>query len=179
MCSAHDTDCSQSVGSPIRTSPDHSVLTAPRSFSQLATSFIAFLCQGIPTHALSSLTIKFPLASLRFGLPAGCSACPSTSPLCRLREISVPISQIGLCFKLSAHAFQLRSFRLSPALALLRRTCSFVCPSSFSCQRSLPLRQRPVSTLRSTGRVRRPMPSKELSRFARKCSSIGTACFAL
>lgn len=48
------------MGSPIRTSPDHSVLTAPRSFSQLATSFIAFLCLGIPTHALSSLTIKFP-----------------------------------------------------------------------------------------------------------------------
>ena len=62
MCSAQDTECSHSVGSPIRTSPDHSVLTAPRSFSQLATSFIAFLCLGIPTHALSSLTIKFPTA---------------------------------------------------------------------------------------------------------------------
>ena len=69
MCSAHDTECSHSVGSPIRTSPDHSVLTAPRSFSQLATSFFAFLCLGIPTHALSSLTIKFP---------NGC--CPSSPP---------------------------------------------------------------------------------------------------
>lgn len=62
MCSARDTGCSHPVGSPIRTSPDHSVLTAPRSFSQLATSFFAFLCPGIPTHALSSLTIKFPVA---------------------------------------------------------------------------------------------------------------------
>ena len=34
------------------------MLAPPRSFSQLATSFIACLCQGIHTHALSSLTIK-------------------------------------------------------------------------------------------------------------------------
>lgn len=72
MDSAHDTECSHSVGSPIRTSPDHSVLTAPRSFSQLATSFFAFLCLGIPTHALSSLTIKFP------------NGCPRPYPSCKL-----------------------------------------------------------------------------------------------
>jgi hypothetical protein len=34
-------------GSPIRTSPDHRSLTAPRGFSQLATSFFASLRQGI------------------------------------------------------------------------------------------------------------------------------------
>ena len=34
-------------GSPIRTSPDRSLLAAPRGFSQLATSFVAGLCQGI------------------------------------------------------------------------------------------------------------------------------------
>jgi hypothetical protein len=46
------------LGSPIRTSPDHRMLASPRGFSQLATSFFAYLRQGIPTHALSSLTIK-------------------------------------------------------------------------------------------------------------------------
>ena len=35
------------------------MLASPRGLSQLATSFFAFLRQGIPTHALSSLTIKF------------------------------------------------------------------------------------------------------------------------
>ncbi len=37
------------------------MLASPRSLSQLATSFIAYLRQGIHTHALSSLTIKFTL----------------------------------------------------------------------------------------------------------------------
>ena len=46
------------LGSPIRKSPDHRLLAPPRDFSQLATSFFAYLRQGIPTHALSSLTIK-------------------------------------------------------------------------------------------------------------------------
>jgi hypothetical protein len=46
------------LGFPIRTSPDHYLLAASRGFSQLTTSFIAFLRQGIHTHALSSLTIK-------------------------------------------------------------------------------------------------------------------------
>ena len=50
--------CSHPLGFPIRTSPDHSLLAAPRSFSQLITSFIAYLRLGIHTHALSSLTIK-------------------------------------------------------------------------------------------------------------------------
>ena len=49
------------MGFPIRTSPDHGMLASPRGFSQLATSFIAYLRQGIHTHALSSLTIKFTL----------------------------------------------------------------------------------------------------------------------
>ena len=49
---------SYQLGSPIRTSPDHRLLASPRGFSQLATSFFAYLRQGIHTHALSSLTIK-------------------------------------------------------------------------------------------------------------------------
>jgi hypothetical protein len=34
-------------GSPIRKSPDQSLFAAPRGLSQLTTSFIAYLCQGI------------------------------------------------------------------------------------------------------------------------------------
>jgi hypothetical protein len=44
------------LGFPIRISPDQSPLAAPRSFSQLATSFIAGLCLGIHTCALIRLT---------------------------------------------------------------------------------------------------------------------------
>jgi hypothetical protein len=50
--------CSHQLGFPIRKSPDHSLLAASRGLSQLTTSFIAYLRQGIHTHALSSLTIK-------------------------------------------------------------------------------------------------------------------------
>ena len=50
--------CSHRLGFPIRKSPDHRLLASPRSLSQLTTSFIACLRQGIHTHALSSLTIK-------------------------------------------------------------------------------------------------------------------------
>ena len=50
--------CSHRLGFPIRKSPDHSLLAASRGLSQLTTSFIAYLRQGIHTHALSSLTIK-------------------------------------------------------------------------------------------------------------------------
>jgi hypothetical protein len=51
-------ECSHSLGFPIRKSPDHSLVAASRGLSQLLASFIAFLRQGIHTHALSSLTIK-------------------------------------------------------------------------------------------------------------------------
>src|SRR5262245_29211577 len=61
MNSSQDNRCSHRLGSPIRKSPDHRVLASPRGLSQLATSFIAYLRQGIHTHALSSLTIKFTL----------------------------------------------------------------------------------------------------------------------
>src|ERR1700756_2489293 len=72
MYSSRDNRCSHRLGSPIRTSPDHRLLASPRGFSQLATSFFAFLRQGIHTHALSSLTIKLTLifrANLRL-IPA-------------------------------------------------------------------------------------------------------------
>ena len=63
MYSSHDNECSHSLGSPIRKSPDHRMFTSPRGLSQLTTSFIACLCLGIPTYALSSLTIKSILST--------------------------------------------------------------------------------------------------------------------
>ena len=59
MYSLYGNPCSHGLGSPIRIFPDHRLLAPPRDFSQLATSFFAYLRQGIHTHALSSLTIKF------------------------------------------------------------------------------------------------------------------------
>ena len=50
--------CSHRSGFPIRKSPDRRLLASSRGLSQLTTSFIACLRQGIHTHALSSLTIK-------------------------------------------------------------------------------------------------------------------------
>jgi hypothetical protein len=61
MDSVKDHWCSHQWGFPIRTSPDHSLLAAPRGLSQLTTSFFACWHLGIPTHALSSLTIKSTL----------------------------------------------------------------------------------------------------------------------
>ena len=58
MNSSHDSRCSHQLSFLIRRSPDHSLLAAPRSLSQLTTSFFAYLRLGIHTHALSSLTIK-------------------------------------------------------------------------------------------------------------------------
>ena len=46
------------MGFPIRTSPDHSVFAAPRSLSQLTTSFFAYRCQGIHRALVLCLTKK-------------------------------------------------------------------------------------------------------------------------
>ena len=61
MYSLSDNWLQDQLGFPIRKSPDHRLLASPRGLSQLTTSFIAYLRQGIHTHALSSLTIKFTL----------------------------------------------------------------------------------------------------------------------
>jgi hypothetical protein len=61
LCIHRDISQLPGLGFPIRTSPDQRLLASPRGLSQLATSFFAFLRQGIHTHALSSLTIKLTL----------------------------------------------------------------------------------------------------------------------
>src|SRR5205823_14616183 len=80
MYSDDGSRCSHRLGFPIRRSPDHSLLAAPRGLSQLTASFIAYLRQGIHTHALSSLTIKSILNTDVFYFCASaftCSKCPS------------------------------------------------------------------------------------------------------
>ena len=47
MDSSHGDWALPQPGSPIRRSPDHSLFAAPRSFSQLITSFIGSQCLGI------------------------------------------------------------------------------------------------------------------------------------
>src|SRR5690242_16105998 len=74
-------ECSHSLGFPIRKSPDHSLLAASRGLSQLIASFFAYLRQGIHTHALSSLTIKS--TSHTQPLP------PAYSPVLRLNRCTL------------------------------------------------------------------------------------------
>jgi hypothetical protein len=60
-------------GFPIRASPDQRLLAAPRGFSQLATPFIASLCQGIhcmPFLAQCHFVAKPALHRLRLSLIA-------------------------------------------------------------------------------------------------------------
>ena len=123
MYSECDNCCSQQLGFPIRTSPDHRLLASPRSLSQLVTSFIAYLRQGIHTHALSSLTIKLTLDT---------NLLIATYRAQRLR--CAPITYI---------------FTSAPRRILAaRRDCNLCCPSIFNCQRSKTSVQKPgVGTL--------------------------------
>ena len=78
-------ECSHSLGFPIRKSPDHSLLAASRSLSQLITSFFAFLRLGIHTHALSSLTItSTSYTNVRTLLPTCVLKCPSNIQLSKI-----------------------------------------------------------------------------------------------
>ena len=85
MYSDNDDRCSHRPGFPIRISPDHSLLAAPRGFSQLTTSFFAQLRLGIHTHALSSLTIKSTRHTFVSHRPFAPSACP---PLFRTGKLA-------------------------------------------------------------------------------------------
>jgi hypothetical protein len=115
MNSSHDSRCSHRLGSPIRKSPDHGLLASPRGLSQLATSFIAYLRQGIHTHALSSLTIKFTL-NTEF----------SQGPGARRQGPEDPQRD-------TVHLTRYRPPYIGCTAACLQ-LCS--CPSIFNCQRS-------------------------------------------
>ena len=63
MCSYGDTDALPSVGFPIRKSADRGSFAAPRSLSQLVTSFIGAWCQGIHPMPLLALIVYTNLIS--------------------------------------------------------------------------------------------------------------------
>ena len=106
MYSPHDSLCSHRLDFSIRKSPDHRLLASPRGLSQLATSFIAFLRQGIHTHALSSLTIKFTLHTSRYSgrlPPHSPSPALALPPLSQAQAQTVPVRTLravvlNLCF---------------------------------------------------------------------------------
>jgi hypothetical protein len=81
------------LGFPIRKSPDRRLLASPRGLSQLTTSFIACLRQGIHTHALSSLTIKSN-SNTNFKMSISC-ACP-------LSGRDVPLNYKSFCRQIAA-----------------------------------------------------------------------------
>src|SRR5438309_1963707 len=106
MYSSHDNRCSHRLGSPIRKSPDHRLLASPRGLSQLIASFIAYLRQGIHTHALSSLTIKSILNTDVLSLCASaftCSKCPSIFNCQRSLKPGFRISDVGFRWCLLHH----------------------------------------------------------------------------
>src|SRR5438874_8912736 len=83
--------CSHPLGFPIRKSPDHSLLAASRSLSQLTTSFFAFLRLGIHTHALSSLTIT----STSYTTHSNATFF-ALSHLCFLMPVNIQLSKISI-----------------------------------------------------------------------------------
>ena len=110
--------CSHRLGFPIRKSPDHRLLASSRGLSQLTTSFIASLRQGIHTHALSSLTIKSisntkcPRLRLCAYSIHSCAASPPAARTRHLREAA------NTCSKYCPSNIQLSKIRL------LRTYCS-------------------------------------------------------
>ena len=117
--------CSHPLGFPIRKSPDHSLLAASRSLSQLIASFIAYLRQGIHTHALSSLTIK---STTHIRQTSSIGPLPPTGLRPRL---SGPCERYFLCAYTTC------------------KTCVLYARQIFSCQRSR-LRQQSVERSSST-----------------------------
>ena len=99
MDSDNGNECSHSLGFPIRKSPDHSLLAASRSLSQLVTSFIACLRQGIHTHALSSLTIKSTSHTRRLAPPNyRCTLLSLRFLLCLIMPVNIQLSKISIAY---------------------------------------------------------------------------------
>ena len=73
MVAGHDSG----AGFPIRVSPDHSLLAAPRGVSSLATPFIGDFCQGIHRTLLVALPPPEKESALRPAVWAGRCGPPS------------------------------------------------------------------------------------------------------
>ena len=127
------------VGSPIRRSPDHRLLASPRGLSQLATSFIASVRQGIHTHALSSLTIKFTqdtvIAAIGFPLASACTLTRfSKPPTASLPVLTATPRRIPIDYRQALH-----------------KNLLYICPSIFNFQRS--------RSIRTVGCLQQPIPT--------------------
>ena len=106
MCSAGGTRAWPRVGSPIRTSADPGPYAPPRGLSQLVTSFVGFLCQGIRRAPLTSSHKttrlfrfrynRFPYRRASARRVSDREKCESLiSMLLRLRRITTVIPQIS------------------------------------------------------------------------------------
>ena len=82
------------------------MIASPRGLSQLSTSFVAYLRQGIHTHALSSLTIKFTLDT-EYLLALTTPYIDFTAWLQLVLPINIQLSKIAESVQLSTLGFQL------------------------------------------------------------------------
>jgi hypothetical protein len=138
MYSDDGNECSHPLGFPIRKSPDHSLLAASRSLSQLITSFFAYLRQGIHTHALSSLTIKSTSYT-------HLNATLLSSLTCVLMPVNIQLSKISIASAISKPACGLATL-LIPSIFFLVGLGGIEPPTSpLSGVRSSHLSYRPSS----------------------------------
>src|SRR5437667_5900011 len=98
MYSAKGLQASPWRGCPIRTSPDQSLLAAPRGLSQPSTSFIGSRCQGIHRAPLLARRLDLSTSPSRqdqCSLPLPCSTtlqlfrCPSYDRLAAVHTSSL------------------------------------------------------------------------------------------
>ena len=131
--SGSDNTCSQVLGSPIRISTDLCSLAAPRSFSQLATSFFASWHQGIPRTPFVSWpnlrAFENSLLPLSSQLQWNCSLCFSLYALFKepLTEVGRQTSDVGYIWnnrlhRLIQYYLHLQSGWLQLKTNLLKRT---------------------------------------------------------
>ena len=107
-------------GCPIRTSADHSLLAAPRGFSQPSTSFIGSWCQGIHRAPLLARRLDLSTSPSRQDLRSYKKTIPITRHtalgnggwhVCLLNYSSIlQVLDLGSMGRLAAHSGQLVTF---------------------------------------------------------------------
>src|SRR6266852_5484021 len=91
MYSAKGLQASPWRGCPIRTSPDQSLLAAPRGFSQPSTSFIGSWCQGI--HRAPLLARRLDLSNS----PSRQDQCSQKNPCSVLHQARKYQASVSVC----------------------------------------------------------------------------------
>ena len=105
MVAGHDSG----AGFPIRVSPDHSLLAAPRGVSSLATPFIGDFCQGIHRTLLVALPPPEKESTLRPAVWAGRYGPPSEGSS---RECSANILSLSPLFNFHGTSASRREFNV-------------------------------------------------------------------